>query len=221
MTRLRGIIQDRLVHPNHLTLTLPRLQANQTQSTPIIADLGQRAVEAVRDGLSKAAADFISLESPTRASTTSTDVLDQGLEPQLPPSPPASPPPPIGSVAGRQPKRIPMPVGFPGYSSNAMNTPITPTPGRTLQQPQTPNPYPSQRPISGAHASSYRAPGLAVPQTARTSGSMASSMGQGSSANSNQFRFRGQFASQPPTPGAGYSDRDQGGRVGALNSRAS
>jgi maintenance of morphology protein 1 len=218
MTRLRGIIQDRLVHPNHLTLSLPRLQTS-SPSMPIVADLGQRAVEAVREGISKAASDFVNLGQEDHLPD---DPDQQSLsQPQSHlPSPPASP------ILGR--KRIPMPAGFPGYSQAAMESPaLTPTPGagpsngdsRRAAPPPPPSFGQSQRPQSTAHSSSYRTPGLAA--TGRTS-SVAPAMvntngvgnGHGSNPNSNsQFRFRGQFASQPPTPGGNP-------RVGALNSRA-
>lgn len=189
MTRLRSIIQDRLVHPNHLTLTLPRLQTTQ-QGVPIVTDLGQRAVEAVREGISQAASDLLNL-GPGPDSLPAASVNSE-QESHLP-SPPASPP------LGR--KRIPMPAGFPGYS-NPMDSPgLTPTPGQSRQRPQM-----------SAQSSALRIPG-GLPQTGRTSSAAPSSsrgLASGQESNS-QFRFRGQFASQPPTPGG----------LGALNSRAS
>jgi maintenance of morphology protein 1 len=220
MTRFRSIIQDRLVHPNHLTLTLPRLQATQ-QGIPIVTDLGQRAVEAVREGISKAASDFVNLGP-----------IPNSLEPDLPqsalqsqsqsqpqsqlPSPSASPP------IGR--KRIPMPAGFPGYSSSAMDSPaLTPTPRGESRRSTLPPQLPAfaqpqgqpRRPQPTTQSSAHRTPGLAT--TGRTSSLAPSNSrdGDASGAGSNsQFRFRGQFASQPPTPSVGDP------RVGALNSRA-
>jgi maintenance of morphology protein 1 len=198
MTRLRSIIQDRLVHPNHLTLTLPRLQTTQ-QGVPIVTDLGQRAVEAVREGISKAAADLMNL-GPGPDSLPAGSIDSERQESHLP-SPPASPP------LGR--KRIPMPAGFPGYSNIPMDSPgLTPTPGDSRRQ----------RPQMSAQSSALRIPG-GLPPTGRTSSvapsssrGLASGQDTNTSNNSNsQFRFRGQFASQPPTPGG----------LGALNSRAS
>jgi maintenance of morphology protein 1 len=195
MTRLRSIIQDRLVHPNHLTLTLPRLQTTQ-QGVPIVTDLGQRAVEAVREGISKAAADLINLgPGPDSLPAGSVDSTQQ--ESHLP-SPPASPP------LGR--KRIPMPAGFPGYSNGSMDSPgLTPTPGDLRHQ--------IPRPQMSAQSSALRIPG-GLPPTGRTSSAAPSSsrgLASGQESSNSQFRFRGQFASQPPTPGG----------LGALNSRAS
>lgn len=193
MTRLRSIIQDRLVHPNHLTLTLPRLQTTQ-QGVPIVTDLGQRAVEAVREGISQAAADLINLGSGPD-SLPAGSVNSEQQESHLP-SPPASPP------LGR--KRIPMPAGFPGYSNSAMDSPgLTPTPGEQRR---------NQRPQMSAQSSALRIPG-GLPPTGRTSSAAPSSsrgLASGQEASNSQFRFRGQFASQPPTPGG----------LGALNSRA-
>ena len=218
MTRFRSIIQDRLVHPNHLTLTLPRLQATQ-QGVPIVTDLGQRAVEAVREGISKAASDFVNLGPiPNKLEPDLSQTASQGQsQPQSQlPSPPASPP------VGR--KRIPMPAGFPGYSSSAMDSPaLTPTPRGEPRRSTLPPQLPAfaqaqgqpQRPQPNAQSSAYRTPGLAA--TGRTSSLAPSNSrnGEGSGTGSNsQFRFRGQFASQPPTPG-GVDPR-----VGALNSRA-
>jgi len=196
MTRLRSIIQDRLVHPNHITLTLPRLQTTQ-QGVPIVTDLGQRAVEAVREGISKAASDLINL-GPTESLPDGSLVSEQ-QESHLP-SPPASPP------LGR--KRIPMPAGFPGYTNSLDSPGLTPTPNDSRRQ---------QRPQMSAQSSALRIPG-GLPTTGRTSSVAPSSNGPGqptnNSNNSNsQFRFRGQFASQPPTPG--------GQGLGVLNSRAS
>jgi maintenance of morphology protein 1 len=196
MTRLRSIIQDRLVYPNHLTLTLPRLQTTQ-QGVPIVTDLGQRAVEAVREGISQAAADLMNL-GPGPDSLPPASINSEQQESHLP-SPPASPP------LGR--KRIPMPAGFPGYSNIAMDSPgLTPTPADSRRQ---------QRPQISAQSSALRIPG-GLPPTGRTSSVAPSSSrglasGQDSGNNNSQFRFRGQFASQPPTPGVG---------IGALNSRA-
>jgi maintenance of morphology protein 1 len=207
MTRLRSIIQDRLVHPNHLTLTLPRLQTTQ-QGVPIVTDLGQRAVEAVREGFSKAASDLINLgpgpddRLPAESINTDSNSISN---PQQLPSPPASPP------MGR--KRIPMPAGFPGYSSAAMDSPaLIPTPGASWGESSRRSQAQSQ---SQQAQSSLRTPG-GLAATGRTSSVAPSANSRGPESNS-QFRFRGQFASQPPTPGPGMGTQP---RVGALNSRA-
>ena len=44
---------DRLVHPNHLTLALPRLLTPSTSSTPIVQDFGDSAVRAVGDAVKR------------------------------------------------------------------------------------------------------------------------------------------------------------------------
>lgn len=186
-------------------MTLPRLQT-ASSSKPIISDLGERAVEAVREGISKAASDFVNIDSsdypPATANGTMPDTSERHAH-QLP-SPPASPP----SIRS---KRIPMPAGFPGYSAAAMNTP---TPGASTR-------LPPQLPAFAAAASSRVPPQTpqAVP-AGRTSSVAQSSAYED---NASQFRFRGAFASQPGTPGVpsglGMAE-DQQRRRGVLNSRA-
>lgn len=240
LTRLRGIIQDRLVHPNHLTMTLPRLKTS-SDSKPIIADLGERAVEAVREGLSKAASEFVNINPGTLddESTSPTPPEEIGLP---------SPPPPLNAQGPATPsvrtKRIPMPAGFPGYSASAMDTP---TPGGTgdytslnLNRTSLPPQLPAFAPTassSSAHASGLsngtgRVPQTPQPQAQSRPGGMAdgrtSSMAPpASNTDNSQFRFRGAFASQPSSQqGLGGStatpsiSAEQQRRLGVLNSRA-
>lgn len=221
MTRFRAIIQDRLVHPNHLTLTLPRLQTSSS-SKPIVTDLGERAVEAVREGITKAASEFVNINPNDYLPDANQDL--NGSTSALP-SPPASSPSLQDQLASNpttpsiRTKRIPMPAGFPGYSASAMDTP---TPGGTSdyvasryrpniqQPPQTPQG--NARPIPAGRTSSVAPSGASHPD------------------GSSQFRFRAQFASQqqsqqqsdqtgPGTRTPGMS-ADQQRRLGVLNSRA-
>ena len=229
LTRLRAIIQDRLVHPNHLTLTLPRLQTSSS-SKPIIADLGERAVEAVREGISKAASDFVNI-SPSDYLADTNQGANAGGSTSALPSPPASPPSlpqqlapataPAPATPSIRTKRIPMPAGFPGYSASAMDTP---TPGGTGEYTQT-----RYRPNLPLNAQPQTPQGNARPVPAGRTSSMAPPSNTDSSS---QFRFRGAFASQPPSesagtrtgtgPGTGTQGMsvDQQRRLGVLNSRA-
>lgn len=209
-------------------MTLPRLQTSSS-SKPIIADLGERAVEAVREGISKAASDFVNinpndyLPDSNQEAGGSTSVL---------PSPPASPPSlqdqlaPTPATPSIRTKRIPMPAGFPGYSASAMDTP---TPGGTgdyagsryrpnlpqHSQPQTPQG--NARPLPAGRTSSIAPPGSST------------SYPNGAGDISSQFRFRGAFASQASqqqSESGGMGSRtpgmsaDQQRRLGVLNSRA-
>ena len=51
LSRLRGIIQDRLVYPHHLTLALPRLLSPSVSPTPIINDIAEKTVAHVSEAL--------------------------------------------------------------------------------------------------------------------------------------------------------------------------
>jgi len=115
-------------------------------------------------------------------------------------------------------KRIPMPAGFPhsAYASSSSNTPLQ-TPG--LSQVRRPSHQPGiTQPSFSSAQSTHRIPQAA--RQARTTSTAPSIAGQSQS----NFRFRGQFASQPGTPGpaigSGMYSEAEARRVGVLNSRA-
>lgn len=136
-----------------------------------------------------------------------------------------------------------MPAGFPGYSANALNTP-TPGTGEgstrraaaaalppqlpAFAPPSTPGRAQSSRqqqqfqtPQAQSQAQA-QAQGVPVGRTTSVAG-VTSHTGSAYGDNQSQFRFRGAFASQPPTPGMsmGMNGADgQNRRLGALNSRA-
>ncbi|KAK8861316.1 hypothetical protein IAR55_002135 [Kwoniella newhampshirensis] len=230
LSRLRAVIQDRFVHPNHLSLALPRILSPSVSPTPILNDIGDAAVnamsEAMTSGISKMVEDFIgpsavSQEDDEEYMQEAQDIPLESSMAHLPTSP------------TRSQKRIPMPANFPSsYAASSSNTPLQ-TPGlakaqhpkmsrRQTQQQQPPPSYTPQhqnqshqrRPSMTATASSSYRPGPAS--------SLAPSQSQ------SQFRFRGHFASNPGTPGGqGLGINHESGmdgngarRVGALNSRA-
>lgn len=248
LTRLRGIVQDRIVHPNHLTLSLPQLESQST-SKPIITDLGERTVNAMKEGISKAAADFVHIEPD--------DLPQAGHHlPPTPPSPPASPPLPGSEqpIRGLGQKKITMPAGFPSFSNSAtpMQTPGAGNSRSPLPMVNTQIQASSARPTASTSASSYRPSSLyatstsAMPSPAIQGSQRPMSMQLDGHASAgaadpigrpdSQFRFRGQFASQPGTPRPGYSSNggmavngmngsNQGfpgdqRRVGALNAKS-
>ncbi|WVQ94413.1 hypothetical protein IAU59_001492 [Kwoniella sp. CBS 9459] len=240
LSRLRSVIQDRFVHPNHLSLALPRILSPSVAPTPILNEIGEEAVQAMSEamshGLSRMVEDFM---GPSMASDMGTETeenygndisegaelaarqideeeLGGGLAPgAIPGGIPHSP----STTRGQ--KRIPMPANFAAYASTSANTPLQ-TPNGLLSSRPGVYSQQSQRPRPMASTSSYRAaPSVTPSQSQSQVGAGGEEAGNGS-----QFRFRGQFASNPPTPGigmtAGMNPNGTGGsrRMGAFNSRA-
>ncbi|OCF45013.1 mitochondrial outer membrane protein [Kwoniella heveanensis CBS 569] len=243
LSRLRSVIQDRFVHPNHISLALPRILSPSVAPTPILNEIGEEAVqamsEAMSQGLTRMVEDFMGPGMPSDMGTETEEEeygndVSEGAElaaqqidreemeggfghGAVPGGIPHSP------TTTRGQKRIPMPANFAAYASSSSNTPLqTPNgllaarPGAYAQQ--------SQRSRPMASTSSYRATPSVTPSQSQSQTGAATGEEVG---NGSQFRFRGQFASNPPTPGLGVSAGGMnasvtGGarRMGAFNSRA-
>ena len=290
LSRLRSVLQDRIVHPHHLTLALPRLLSPSVSPTPIINDIGEGAVNAMSDAIRKGVGQMVDnfahsggddaiqwgpSPSPSPPSPTYLDDNNPHLEPPAPPRESVLLSPGLGTGQ----RKIPMPAGFPGMPSSP--TPSTPplfTPqaypsASSLQPSLEPSLHPSHpsqslmRQSTVPPATTQQVPGAfttAIPPSRLQKGisgiSISSNVGytpgsglagdgalsasaggvgggSGGGHGGSQFRFRGQFASQPPTPGgSGYGKTGGVGgvggvvgtpsevesrRMGVLNSRAS
>ena len=215
VSRLRAVIHDRLVHPNHIALALPQFLSSSVSPTPIINDIGESAVTAMGDAVKKGFSQMVEDLSGGASSQTDGESFTSQDE-LVPPDPSSSP--------GISRRRITMPAGFPhtAYASSSSTT-SRQTSGQPngLRYPTTePSDAPQQPPPMASASSTHRVPSA---QNGRTiSSTVPSSSGQ----NQSQFRFRGQFASQPGTPGLGTGNGlDMHGetevrQVGALNARA-
>jgi len=176
-------------------------------AAPILNDIGEGAVnamgEALTQGLSQMVGDLsggaLSIGQDEPGDSISAVLGNDDDKKQFISTQPSE----------KRPRRIPMPAGFPGTGTTSTNTPL-PTPGpsqhRQAHSTQPNHTYQSHRPAPLSRSGSYL-----QTQTGRTTSTAPSSANQ----QDQHFRFRGQFASQPGTPGVG------GGRqLGALNSRA-
>ncbi|ORY25280.1 hypothetical protein BCR39DRAFT_544734 [Naematelia encephala] len=219
IARLRAVVQDRLVHPHHLTITLPRLLSPTASAKPIIADVGEAAVtamsDAVKQGLSQMVNDFSGAsfvppqppQSPSSGTVSSHSPHPSDLPPYVPRSPRISQ------------RKITMPAGFPGSAPYAASS-IHSTP---LQTPDLAGPgqfrRPNHPPIVSGSSSAYRVPQTQGSVNLNSATPSVSGQSQSQSqSQASQFRFRGQFASQPGTPGgAVYSESEH--RMGVLNAR--
>jgi maintenance of morphology protein 1 len=138
VSRIRAVIQDRFVHPHHLSLALPRLLSPSISPTPVISNIGEGAVaamgEAVKQGLSRMVEDLGSSFDGSHL-TSSPEVEARSLnaalqeQQQLQQQQQQSRSPPLSPRAGR---KIPMPAGFPisGGSTYASDS-TTPIPMQT------------------------------------------------------------------------------------------
>jgi maintenance of morphology protein 1 len=174
-----------------------------------MADLGEEAKEvmgqAVRQGLGQIVNDLGLGGDSEETSQPGTSVTGTGIDPRMKPN---------GSTTGlgggeRGGRKIHMPPGFPGTFPQSQRTTPLPTPGvgvgSSSRVPQTSN-QGGQGAGMGS-TSAYRNPAYAAQRNTASAGGIS---------NDDAFRFRGQFSSQPPTPGVGGDER----RRGALNSRA-
>ena len=172
-------------------------------------DIGQAAVNAMGEALSNSLKTFVveDTDFPTQdtsmaSSSNIPSVIDTNeMTPRSPPR------------AGSQ-RKITMPAGFPnGFASQFASPAQTPQPQRALES----LPYEPRRPhVPSAPRSGYGhipgAPSVAYSSASRPTPSQYQSM---SMDEKSSFRFRGQFASQPGTPGPVETRH-----MGALNSRA-
>ncbi|WWC87517.1 uncharacterized protein L201_002407 [Kwoniella dendrophila CBS 6074] len=280
LSRIRSVIQDRFVHPAHLSLALPRILSPSVSPTPILNDLGESAVnamsEAMTQGISRMVHDMLPNQGGPSMTGTNTNTIDGtnnddddeeevGLYDE------------IDDIALSRAKQLDREEGF--ISASRPETPLPNLPGGSNlingQQQISSNPGSGLKPKKGIPipanlaSSSYatsssnsaqpqprRPPYLStqtsrpqsqsnihmtVPQTQAqqqtNTSSITSSYKQNipeqsttPSLNGNQFRFRGQFASNPPTPGAiardglgimdGHANGNGPRRLGVFNSRA-
>ncbi|KAI9632331.1 uncharacterized protein MKK02DRAFT_40635 [Dioszegia hungarica] len=226
LSRIRSLIQDRIVHPKTFSFSLPQILNNRTNlsSKEFMADLGEEAKEvmsqAVRQGLGQIVNDLGLGGDSAETSQVGTDTRGTSLAggtngPEMR----VHSATPSGAAGGGGGRKIHMPAGFPGGSSSSRATPL-PTPGvggsSRIPQPSFSGAYqtPGAGPGSGlGSTSAYRNPAMYAAQR-----NLPSAGGAASGSGDDAFRFRGQFASQPGTPGAGGAEDRR--RVGALNSRA-
>lgn len=207
VSRLRAVIQDHLVYPNHLTLALPRLLSSSVSPIPIISDIGESAVAAMGDAVNQGFNSLVEDISGTAQLQADAELSEVQETPR--PSETVSNP----RISQR---RIHMPAGFPHstYASSSSNA--------TSDIPGPSQRYPAVQPLSAPPPLSTSASRLRIPPSTshgHTSSAAPSSAGH----NQSNFRFRGQFASQPGTPGSGIEPpifgQTETRRVGALNSR--
>ncbi|WVW79738.1 hypothetical protein I302_101708 [Kwoniella bestiolae CBS 10118] len=224
LSRIRSIIQDRFVYPAHLSLALPRILSPSVSPTPLLNDLGESAVnamsEAMSQGISRMVNDMMGPgNSPSMDNTTVDEAVDEGMyepvdeialsrarqldreEGMITPSAPSSR---DGFArAERGDRKIPIPPNLASTTSK-IEQPIPRRPPYLSTQ--------TSRPNSPSITSSYRQIPEPIP-TPTAAGTP----------NNNQFRFRGQFASNPPTPGAdglGTMQGHAGRKLGVFNSTA-
>lgn len=147
--------------------------------------------DALRKGVSQFVDDFVGGGIPESPTPQSVQTTSS----TTPPSP-------------RQQKRIHMPANFPGYTPSLGNTPLA-----TPQVPQIPRRTSTHPPshISEDYANADRS-------TSNASSTRISQVAP-SNTGSSHFRFRGQFASQPGTPGIGVEPGYEQRRLGMLNAR--
>ncbi|WWC59991.1 uncharacterized protein I303_102554 [Kwoniella dejecticola CBS 10117] len=220
LSRLRSVIQDRFVYPAHLSLALPRILSPSVSPTPVLNDLGESAVnamsEAMSQGISRMVNDMMGPVLPSDMGSTTVDDNETDTDHDLfdPVDEEAmmraramdreeglSTPTIPGGLGGGRKKSIPIPANLASSTSGSIERPRSTRPPYLSTQ---------TRPTTPSITSSYRQ----------------NPVGESANGNKeNQFRFRGQFASNPPTPGIG--DRKdglgvmEGGRkLGVLNSRA-
>lgn len=139
VSRIRAVIQDRFVHPHHLSLALPRLLSPSISPTPVISNIGEGAVaamgEAVKQGLSRMVEDLGSsfdgshLTSSPEVEARSLNAALQGQQQLQHQQQQQTRSPPLGPRLGR---KIPMPAGFPiSGGSNFASDSSTPVPNQT------------------------------------------------------------------------------------------
>jgi maintenance of morphology protein 1 len=226
-SRLRHLINTRIVYPNHISVALPRFLSPNVSAEPLISDFGDAAVEAMgdafREGIGRMVGDLSeTLSGTVEEQSTNSALSDEeervnrgGL--------------PAGSVKeskvlarGITQRKITMPSGFPGSSlTNSSNTPLA-TPGvvpdmRRPPQPTSPEvSYRSSPSIASSRIPTrlpQPTPHGGLPSDARKAPSHASSFAPGVP-DREGFRFRGQFAGSSASQTEEHS-------MGVLNSRAS
>ncbi|WVR04050.1 hypothetical protein IAU60_001049 [Kwoniella sp. DSM 27419] len=220
LSRLRSVIQDRLVDPNHISLALPRILSPSVSPTPLLNDLGEDAVHAMSDavtsGISRMVNDFMGPGMVSEMGTSTEDGTYEGVSEQAvlvareidqEDREGRIPPHEVSPTRGMSTKRIPMPASFAKYASSN-GTPLD-TPD-LIARSRPPAYAPQTARPQAAATTSYRAAPSVTPSQSQ------SQVGAGSGATGSQFRFRGQFASNPPTPGV--DGQRSGKRLGALNS---
>ncbi|WVQ83563.1 hypothetical protein IAT38_005704 [Cryptococcus sp. DSM 104549] len=142
LSRLRGIIQDRFVHPNHISLALPRILSPSVSPTPMLEDIGEGAVQAmgqaVSQGITRMVEDFMGegrvaggegidgereVESPMAIDGMSAGEFDQAFGE-------AAAPPITGTArtTRTQAQRIPIPAEL-SQSLYPAASPALPVPG--------------------------------------------------------------------------------------------
>ncbi|KIR71501.1 mitochondrial outer membrane protein [Cryptococcus deuterogattii CA1014] len=205
VSRLRNLIQDRLVHPNHISLALPRILSPSVSSTPILEGLGEGAVDAIKDavsdGVKRMVEDFMG-ENPIEGALNEQGE-GQWVDENYPPTPLVQPPGtfPTFSESSRQslPPSRPQsttqgqpqlfyrrPLIHPAQTYHHYNT-------YTLD-PQIPHSVSYRHPPRESHI--HNPPQTPVPQRlSHGQGRMSTASSLTPSQSQSQFRFRGQFAS--------------------------
>ncbi|WRT65446.1 uncharacterized protein IL334_002389 [Kwoniella shivajii] len=224
VSRLRSVIQDRFVYPSHISLALPRILSPSVSPTPLLNEFGESAVnamsEAMTNGISRMVNDIMGpvinpSSSEMGTSTTTVDRVngdyqnyqndqdgDEIYENH-----------PLDQIAisrakqsdreqgSQTPQLNPQPPQLPSRSTSNARTPrlIPQRPINSRNPTMTKNYLETQtsRPQMTSATSSYRP--TPTPSISNSNPNPATSI-NGNPTN-NAFRFRGQFASNPPTPG--------------------
>ncbi|WVN90415.1 uncharacterized protein L203_105651 [Cryptococcus depauperatus CBS 7841] len=209
LSRLRMLIQDRFVHPNHISLALPRILTPSLSPTPILEDIGEGAVDAMRgavtEGVKRMVEDFMGETSAGR--DYKEDTLPELSAHQEPPSVQS---PELSSYRPSYVYSYTHPAPLTEDKTQPQRPSIHPTQSYSQQQ------YPSKNPPLTLFSSYHQQPShLAqfegqgreyVKQSAASS--IAPSQSQ------SQFRFRGQFASPANPTASSLTDGRSTGRVG-------
>ncbi|WWC68997.1 uncharacterized protein I206_102933 [Kwoniella pini CBS 10737] len=214
LSRLRSVIQDRFVYPAHISLALPRILSPSVSPTPVLNDLGESAVnamsEAMSQGISRMVNDMMGPVLPSDIGSTTVDETENELidsvdeeamnrARQIDREEGLSTPTLPGGLGNRK-KSIPIPANLASSTTGSLGQP---RPRRPYLATQT------TLPKTPSVSSSYR--------QNPTTESLADN-------KENQFRFRGQFASNPPTPGIdrkdGLGTMEGPRKLGVFNSKA-
>lgn len=194
-----------MVHPNHISLALPRILSPSVSSTPILEGLGEGAVDALKDavsdGVKRMVEDFMG-ENPIEGALNEQGE-EQWVDENYPPTPLVQPPGTFPTLSESSRQSLPpsrpqsttqgqpqlfyrRPLIHPAQTYHHYNT-------YTLD-PQISHSVSYRHPPRESHI--HNAPQTPVPQRpSHGQGRMSTASSLTPSQSQSQFRFRGQFAS--------------------------
>ncbi|AFR98984.1 mitochondrial outer membrane protein [Cryptococcus neoformans C23] len=209
VSRLRNLIQDRFVHPNHISLALPRILSPSVSSTPILEGLGEGAVDAMKDavsdGVKRMVEDFMGENSVEGALNGQGE--GQWLDEDYPSTPLVQPPGTFPTLSASSPQsfRQSLPPSRPQSTTQGQPqllyrrplihpTQSYPHYNTYTLDPQIPHSVSYRHPPREPHV--HNPPQTPVPQRpSHGQGRMSTASSLTPSQSQSQFRFRGQFAS--------------------------